>query len=129
MPSKVAGYVVEVATFLWIVTTFALVARNRFRSPDRKPSTSLKVFASGAILVGVLGTVAGMVLGLIQDRAGQVVIFSVAGLALLLGKVFLTGVIIPIVKGVPSVIFGIFARSWWEKRQKSKTPPTSKPVA
>jgi hypothetical protein len=48
------------------------------------------------------------------------VLTTIGALAVLAGKFALTGVIIPIVKGIPTLVFGIWFKDWWEKRKKQK---------
>lgn len=45
---------------------------------------------------------------------------ALAAIGILVGKFVLGAIIVPIVKSIPALIFGIFARDWWEKRKAHK---------
>jgi hypothetical protein len=70
---------------------------------------------------------------LLQKHPQQALNFNLVALALLLvtkGGLFLfTFVIVPIFKRLPPLVFGLYAKTWWEKRHMPKDPPTSKPAA
>lgn len=57
-------------------------------------------------------------LGLVQTGV-------VGGFAVKIGITILTLVIVPILKSFPALIFGLFAKDWWEKRKARKKPPVA----
>jgi hypothetical protein len=52
----------------------------------------------------------------------------VGGFAVKIGITILTLVIIPILKSLPALIFGLFARDWWAQRKARKKPPRRVPL-